>query len=246
MNTALLEVDAVGSSRRLVTKRSHRRGGGSSVGLPACWLALAVLLLGGCAAARRDYGAFYAHEPRSILVVPVLNETSEVSASAVFLTTVTVPLAERGYYVFPVYLTDALLRDLGLPEAGLVHQLPMERFRDLFGADAVLFVTIKDWSTKYVVVQSSTVVRVDYVLRDTRTGTDLWQHTEVVSQDSGQSQDPIAMLVSALVHYVVSEMTQVDFRPLAVRANTLAFTTPGAGLPAGPRHPEHGADRDRF
>jgi hypothetical protein len=73
-----------------------------------------------------------------------VNESPEVTAPGVFITTVTVPLAERGYYVFPVYLTEVLLRDLGLPEAGLVHQLPSQRFFEHFSADAVLFVTIKD------------------------------------------------------------------------------------------------------
>ena len=211
---------------------------------PCVWL---VAMLGLCAcAAKRNYDVFYAHQPRSILVVPVLNDTTEVNAPAVYMTTVTVPLAERGYYVFPIYLTDALLRDLGLPEAGLVHQLPPQRFFDLFGADAVLFVTIKDWSTKYLVVQSSTVVQLQYVLRDTRTGTVLWEHTQTVSRNSGQSNDPIAMLVAAIIHYAIAEMTQVDYRPLAAQANSLAFVTAGSGLPAGPYHPQYGSDRDRF
>lgn len=203
-------------------------------------------ILTACAPATRNYSVFYAHEPRSILVVPVVNDATEVTAPAVFSTTISVPLAERGYYVFPIYLTEALLRDLGLPEAGQVHQLPPARFYELFGADAVLFATIKDWSTKYVVVQSSSVVRIHYLLRDTRTGAVLWEHEQAVRQDSGQSSDPIATLISALVSFLLSEMTQADFRPLAVQANILAFTTPGSGLPAGARHPLHGSDRDRF
>lgn len=210
-------------------------------------LSVLAVVAAGCAPAKRDYSAFYAHPPRSILVVPVVNETSAVSAPAVFMTTVTVPLAERGYYVFPVYLTDALLKDLGLTEAGMVQQLPPERFFELFGADAVLFVTIKDWSTKYLLIQSATVVQVDYRLCDTRTGTVLWERTQVASESSGSgSGDPIAMAIAAAVHYVVSEMTEVNYRPLAVRANVMAFGTPGTGLPAGPYSPAHGADRDQF
>ena len=73
-------------------------------------LVVCVALLLGCPP-RHDYTLFYAHQPRSIVVVPVLNDSPEVSAPAVFITTVSVPLAERGYYVFPVYLTEALLRD---------------------------------------------------------------------------------------------------------------------------------------
>jgi hypothetical protein len=207
---------------------------------------LAVLLVAGCAA-RRDYGPYYAHEPRSILVVPALNDTTAIDAQSVYMTTVSRPLAERGFYVFPVYLTDLLLRDLGLPEAGLVHQLPPERFREQFGADAVLFVTIKDWSTKYMVVQSSTVVTVSLVLKDTRTGTTLWESTQSAARNSGDGGgNPIAMLIAAAVTYAINQMVEVDYRPLALTANSQAFAVPGAGLPAGPYHPDFGKDEARY
>jgi hypothetical protein len=211
-----------------------------------CMVVLFVLLsLTGCAA-KKDYSAYFAHEPRSILVVPALNETTAVDAEMVYMTTVSRPLAERGFYVFPVYLTECLLRDLGLPEAGLVHQLPLDRFREHFGADAVLFVTIKDWSNKYIVFQASTTVTVSFVLKDTRTGTLLWESTQSAVRDSGDGGGGIGMLIAAAVTYAINEITEIDYRPLAQQANTQAFATPGVGLPAGPYHPDFGRDRDRY
>lgn len=195
-------------------------------------------LLAGCAP-KLDLAAFYAHQPRSIVVVPVVNETTEVSAPSVFITTVTAPLAERGYYVFPVYLTDLILRDLGLPEAGYIHLLPPERFFEVFGADAVLLITIKDWSTKYLVLVSSVDVDMEYVLKDTRTGTVLWKARKRVAQSSG-GQDPISMLVSAAVNALFT-----DYLPLARQANVQVFLPP-TGLPAGPYHPEYKKDQSRF
>jgi hypothetical protein len=141
--------------------------------------------------------------------------------------------------VFPVYLTELLLRDLGLPEAGLVHQLPSQRFFDLFGADAVLFITIKDWSTKYLVLVSSVVVEMEYLLKDTRTGMVLWQSKQQVARNSGGS-NPIAMAVSAALNALFT-----DYLPLARQANIQVFRPPD-GLPAGRYHPDHGKDRDRF
>jgi hypothetical protein len=196
-------------------------------------------LLSGCSVQNKDFSAFYAHRPRSILIVPVENESPELTASSVFVATITRPLAERGYYVFPVYLIEMLLRDLGLPEAGFVHRLPAQRFFEVFGADAVLFVTIKDWSTKYLILASSVVVKVEYVLRDTRTGTVLWESEQTVDQKSGGS-DLISMAVQAAINALFT-----DYRPLARRANTMVFLPPN-GLPAGPYHSEHGKDQDRF
>ncbi|MBI3782760.1 MAG: DUF799 family lipoprotein [Deltaproteobacteria bacterium] len=209
-------------------------------------ICFAVLLLTGCAA-KKDYSAYFAHEPRSILVVPALNETTTVEAQTQYMSTVSRPLAERGFYVFPVFLTELLLRDLGLPEAGLVQQLPPERFHELFGADAVLFVTIKEWGTKYVVLQSSTVVTVSFVLKDTRTGTVLWESTQSAVRSSGDGGGSlIGMLVAAAVTYAVNQMVDIDYRPLAQQANAQAFVMQGTGLPSGPYHPNFGKDKGAY
>jgi len=213
-----------------------------------CVAALLVVCLAsnGCVA-KKHYSAYFAHEPRSILVVPAINETTAVEALPVYMTTITKPLAERGFYVFPVFLTDALLKDLGLPEAGLAHQLPVERYRELFGADAVLFVTIEDWSTKYIAIQTSTVVTVSMVLKDTRTGTVLWEGTATGARNSGDGGGGlIGMLVAAAVTYAVNQMTDVDYRPLAEQANAFALVPAGTGLPAGPYHPAFGSDRAQY
>jgi hypothetical protein len=201
-----------------------------------------MLVLAGCAPLikKTDLTKFNAHKPRSIVVVPVQNDSPEVTAPTVFISTITVPLAERGYYVFPVFLAEMLLRDLGLPEAGHIHQLPPDRYFELFGADAVLLVTIKDWSTKYLVINSSVVVDVEYLLKDTRTGTVLWESQQHIVHSSGGGSDPIAMLVSAALNALFT-----DYLPLARRANTMVFSPP-TGIPAGPYHPEYGRDHDRF
>ncbi len=205
------------------------------------WLCVLLLtILSGCVAPQHiNLDAFYAHPPRSIVVVPVVNESPEVTASSVFITTITQPLAERGYYIFPVYLTDMILRDFGLVEAGHIHLMPPERFYELFGADAVLFVTIKDWSTKYLVLASSVVVDMEYVLKDTKTGTVLWQNNQNFVQSSGGS-DPIAMAISAAINALLT-----DYLPLARQANWLAFQPP-KGLPAGPYHSEYQQDKAKF
>jgi hypothetical protein len=200
-------------------------------------------LVSGCAMqpAKNDLSAFYAHQPRSILVVPVVNDTTEISASPVFISTITKPLAERGYYVFPVYLSDLVLRDFGLAEAGHIHLLPTQRLYELFGADSALFITIKDWSSKYIVLASTVTVEMDYELKDTRTGTVLWQSTQkVVHSSGGAAGGLIGMAVAAAINAMVT-----DYQPLARQANNQAFIAP-KGLPAGPYHPEYRRDQEKF
>ncbi len=114
--------------------------------LRALPLAAALLAVAsGCATAppAKDLTRLVAARPRSILVVPVVNNSVDVTAADSFLSTVPVPLAERGYYVFPVNLVKRLLEDDGLADASLVHGAPTEKLAALFGADAVLYVTIQ-------------------------------------------------------------------------------------------------------
>src|SRR5262249_7923633 len=121
-----------------------------------------------------DYALFRAHHPRSILVLPPLDDTPVVEATYAYLSTVTRPLAERGYYVFPVAVVDRMLRDNGLPGPGEMHEVPLQRLGEVFGADAVLYITLKDWGTSYRVIDSATEVTAQARLVDVATAQEIW------------------------------------------------------------------------
>lgn len=202
----------------------------------------ALLLLAGCATAEkpRDYDAFFQKHPRSILIVPPINKTTAVDAPAVFSTTITKPLAERGYYVFPVALTTDVLRDLGITDEGLVTSTPPQRFRETFGCDAVLYVTINSWTTTYVVLASQVTVNATYRLVDAASGATLWERSQQVAQGS-RGNNLLEMLISA----AVTAMT-VDYRPLAIQANHLVVHRNAYGLPSGPYHSSFQKDYDGY
>lgn len=116
-----------------------------------------------------------------------------------------------------------------------------------FGADAVLFVTIEDWSNRYSVLDASTVVTVSFVMKGTRSGTTIWQNKQSAVRSSGSGGGGlIGMLVEAAITYAVNELMEVDYRPLAQQANAMAFSLPDSGLPFGPYHPDFGKDRDQY
>ncbi|MGH7407557.1 MAG: GNA1162 family protein [Candidatus Methylomirabilales bacterium] len=198
--------------------------------------------VGACATAPKpDYSKFFEHHPRSVLIVPPINKTTAVEAPIVFDTTVTRPFAERGYYIYPVFLTRDILNDLGLSDEGLIAQAQPQRFREIFGADAVLFVTVNTWTTTYLVLASSVTVEANYKLVDTATGEVIWERTERVAEQSGGGSNPIAMAISA----ALTALT-VDYRPLARRTNILVVDKPGQGLPAGPYRSEYKQDYSNY
>jgi hypothetical protein len=205
--------------------------------LAAC---AALALAAGCASApaRKDYSRFRAAHPCAILVVPVVNHTVDVTAADYFLSTVPVPLAERGYYVFPVNLVKRVLEDDGLADAALVHAADPVRLASLFGADAVLYVTVERWDAQYVVLSTKVTVALTYVLKDGRTGDLLWEDHEAAtySSDPGRGDLLVAVISAAVTK------ASPDYLPLARQANARALAYPGPGFPAGPYRPEHDKD----
>src|SRR5580765_907536 len=204
----------------------------------------AALWLSGCVTQPKpDYSKFFDHQPHSILVVPPANKTTAVDAPAVFLTTVSAAFAERGYYVFPVFLVQDILNDLGATDEGSIAAIPPEKFKEVFGTDSILYVTITDWTTTYVVLSSNITVGAEYRLVEAGTGAVLWTGTQKVIQSSGGGGGGgLAVLIVAAVQAAVTATT-VQYRPIAIQANNMAASRSGYGLPAGPYHPEFQKDR---
>jgi len=207
----------------------------------------AALWLSGCVTQPKpDYSNFFDHQPRSILVVPPANKTTAVDAPAVFLTTLSAAFAERGYYVFPVFLVQDILNDLGATDEGAIAAIPPEKFKEVFGTDSILYVTITDWTTTYVVLSSNITVGAEYRLVEAGTGAVLWTGTQRVIQSSGGGGGGgLAGLIVAAVQAAVTATT-VQYRPIAIQANNMAASRSGFGLPAGPYHPEFQKDREQF
>lgn len=203
-------------------------------------LFLSLVSLASCAATHpvSDYAAFYESQPESILVVPVANETTSSEAPLAFMSTIATPLLQRGYYVFPVLPTVEIMKVEGIYEGEQLQDVPPRRFKELLGADAVLFVTIHSWDTVYLVLASGVSVSMTYRLVDTSTGQTLWldQETRSISSDSGGGD-----LISAAISAALTALT-IEYIELAREANGLAL----ASLPAAPGHPDFEREREKY
>jgi hypothetical protein len=204
----------------------------------ACTLLLAGVGLGGCTATTYDYTAFQQYPPRSILILPPLNESTSLLAPYSYLSTVSKPVAERGYYVFPVMVVDQLLKENGMPTAGEMHEISLPKVYEVTGADAVLYITLQEYGSQYIVISSDTKVRVTARLVDTRTSTLLWEGTGFAQSSSGTG---FALLdvVSAAVVQAINSVTDPG-RSVSRAANQMLFEAKGKGLPWGPYHPKFG------
>jgi len=182
-----------------------------------------------------DTTKFQAAAPRSILIPPPVNHSLDVDAPNYMLSTLPVPLAERGFYVIPVHTTKVVLEGEGLYEPERVAEQPPEALAKLFGADAILYVTINRWDAQYAVLD--TVVTVDFNYRIvSKTGEELWSHHQWMRYQpggSGNTGSLIGNLVAAAVKAALVRATP-NFMPLTRQANDITFTTGPSSLPDGP------------
>ena len=203
-------------------------------------------MLGGCAAPKTiDYTAYKQARPKSILILPPLNQSPDVKATYSMLAQVTYPLAEAGYYVMPVALVDETFRQNGMTTPSDIHELPTSKLQEIFGADAGLYVTVSDYGTRYMVLSSATIVTASAKLVDLKTGTTLWTGSATASSEEGRQNQGglIGMLVMAAVNQVISSVQDDAGYPIAgMTSARLLSPYPNGGILYGPRSPKYGTD----
>ncbi len=198
--------------------------------------AVCTVLLSGCATqTAKDMSAFKAAAPRSILVVPTINRSLDVDAPNYVLAALPIPLAERGYYVFPVNTTKFVLEQEGFYEGEQIHQQPPQALAKLFGSDAVLYVAIKQWDAKYAVLTTVVTVDFDYKLVS-KDGVEIWSENKRMQyspQNNNSGGHPMALLISAAINAAVTRAAP-NYMPLTKQANQEVFYLGPNALPAGP------------
>lgn len=200
---------------------------------------LLVMLLSGCVTTepvtkQQKYPLMYEQNTKAILVVPAVNRTTAADAPELYSTTIAKPLSEAGYYVMPIPLVNMLLRLEGVTDGAQLQHAQAHKFKTLFDADAVLFVTITHWNTDYYIAGGAVTVGADFNLISTTTNQTLWQHHHVIEVDtSSDSKDLLVQLISTALSTATT-----DYLPLARDVNNAVIST----LPKGPYHPRYQQD----
>jgi len=202
------------------------------------------LFVYGCAPTMATKGSefplMYEETPTSILILPPINQSTAADAKEYYATTIQEILSYWGYYIFPYEVTADIFKIEGIYDTELVTDVPLTKFREFFGADAVLFTTIKKWDLSYMVLAANLTVSIDAKLKSTISDQVLWNYngTVVVDLSGGNSGGGLAGLIAnAIVTAVQSAM--VDYVPHAKTANYRALSS----LPYGKYHPQYMTDQ---
>ncbi|MBC7458413.1 MAG: DUF799 family lipoprotein [Bdellovibrionaceae bacterium] len=185
----------------------------------------------------KNYDKFRAAKPRSILVLPPKNYSTDIRGTYSFLSTVTMPIAEKGFYIFPVAVVDQLMKDNGLPSADEMHQVSLKKIKEIINPDAVLYITLEQYGSKFVVVESQTLVTATGKLISAINGEVLWEGKIEKVVSSGNSGGGLGgLLIGAIVSQAVNS-TVDNAHDVSIIASQELFMTEGQGLLNGPYKP---------
>jgi len=190
-----------------------------------------------------DYTEFRNADPQSIIVMPPINHTTEVIAPYSLMAQVVTPIAESGFYVFPVAVVDQTFKNNGVTVAQDAQNISFDKLHEIFGADSALYLTIEEYGTSYALISSNTVVTVSGKLVDLRTGVTLWQHQATASSAESRSsggQGLVGALVEAAANQIIETVSDTGFDIAAITSSRLLSSKGYNGLLHGPRSPQYG------
>ena len=150
-----------------------------------CYLLFSLFLCASCETTSNikksvAYKGIYEEKPISILLMPPINKSTNVDAKEYFHSTLLVPLANKGYYVIPPFLSMEILKRESAYDAELFLNDPIVKFGEVFGADVVIFTIIHSWNKTYGNVK----VEVEYIVKSTRTNRILFERRGAINYNT--------------------------------------------------------------
>lgn len=184
-----------------------------------------------------QYATMYENMPVTILVMPPINNTSNVEAKDLLYTSISRPLAEAGYYVISPLLAMDVLKAESAYDAELFIDRPLTMFRNFFGADAVVFSEIDDWTKRGFGIDT----KIRYIIKSATSGEVLFDRScdlyLNLQQNSGGTS-ALSQLVDLAVSAIATALT--DHIVAARKANYYIFRD----IPRGKYSPDYLQDKD--
>jgi hypothetical protein len=209
-------------------------------------LCLTLVITACTSAPPKDYSAFRAAQPKSILILPPDNKSPDVKATYAMLAQMTRPVAEAGYYVVPVSLMETAFKENGIHLGAEAQNVSPKKLQEIFGADAALYTEITEYGSQYRLVSSAIVVTANARLIDLHTGTVLWSGSASASSAEGKSNNNqgglAGLLVGAIIDQVINNVFDDSYRYAGMTSNRL-LSAGGNGLLYGHRSPRYHQDK---
>lgn len=183
------------------------------------------------------YPKMYEEQPVSILVMPPINNTTNVEAKELLYTSISHPLIEAGYYVVPPHIAMEFLKAESAYDSERFIDGNLSMFGKIFGVDAVVFSIIDKWVKVGLGIQT----QITYMIKSTETNEVLFERTCNLYLDLSVNSGTGGAL-GALMDLAASAImtAATDHIAAARKCNNYIFTD----IPRGKYNPSHGLDKE--
>ncbi len=187
-----------------------------------------------------QYPKMYSEKPVTVLVMPPINNTNHVEAKELLYTSITRPLAEAGYYVIPPFLTMEVLRAESAYDAELFIEGKLDKFRQFFGADAIVFSVIDVWEKQGFGINT----KIHYIIKSAKTNEIIFDRScdlylDLSVNTSSSSNNSWAKILSDVAASAINTAL-TDHIKAARKTNEYIFMD----IPRGPYRQEYLNDMD--
>ena len=184
-----------------------------------------------------QYAKLYEEAPVTLLVMPPINNSTNVEAKELLYTSISRPLAEAGYYVISPLLAMDVLKAESAYDSELFFDAPLTTFQNYFGADAVVFSVIDKWAKKGTGIET----KIRYVIKSAHTNEILFDRSCDLYLDLSVESDSKGWL-GALVDLAASAINTAvtDHINAARKANYYILRD----IPRGKYSPDYLLDKD--
>lgn len=171
-------------------------------------LSLVCCLLTSCSYITRgsQYPKMYEEKPVTLLIMPPINNSTNVEAKDLLYTSISRPLVEAGYYVISPLLAMDILKSESAYDAEMFFDAPLAMFNQFFGADAVVFSFIDSWAKKGLGIQT----KIRYVIKSAYTNEILFDRSCDLYLDlsvNSKSDNALTALINLVASVAITATT---------------------------------------
>lgn len=162
----------------------------------------------------------YEEKPVTLLIMPPINNSTNVEAKDLLYTSISRPLVEAGYYVISPLLAMDILKSESAYDAEMFYDAPLAMFNKYFGADAVVFSFIDSWAKKGLGIQT----KIRYVIKSAYTNDILFDRSCDLYLDlsvNSKSNNALSALIDLVASVAITATT--DHIVAARKANYYIF-----------------------
>ncbi|MBI5892894.1 MAG: DUF799 family lipoprotein [Deltaproteobacteria bacterium] len=179
-------------------------------------IALNITLLGGCGpSVSYNITKNYQNKiPKSIAVLPVRGEKAESDARHLFRVMAHEKLSQLNYNLLPLEAIDDKLTKANINRKEFLEKPPAEMAK-LLGVDAVVYVTITNWSTRFLLAYASIDMEARFDMYAANTGERIWTaeygHEE---SDTSIDKETLKIKITKIYEPMIQKVVDAAFSTL--------------------------------